>query len=139
MLGVVSAPDRVSPMGVKITLVLAGLALLAAGCGSGDSSTSYSDAASVAKAAHCTGFKKQSPEWFAAGAGACRFEGHDETIQWFRDPSHVKSWVDTGVTASKAFGIDSDGEILSGHNWTIECDARSDCKALKALLGGSIT
>lgn len=114
-----------------MTKILGALALtlLLVACGSGSSSSSYGSARAVADAAGCTGFHGQSPEAFAADAGACRFHGHPTYVQWFKDGSSLDRWWQVAAASGTA--------LLRGSDWAIECDRQPDCDELAARLGGT--
>jgi hypothetical protein len=110
-------------------LILAGLVL--AGCGGGGSSTSYDDAASVAKAAGCTGAKTEDPEMYVADSVSCKYNGHYTTISWFKDGTSKDNWIKVADALSGTL-------VAAGSNWVIECDSKADCEAMAKKAGGSV-
>ena len=108
-----------------IGLAAIGLVLLTAGCGSG--SSSYDDAAAVAKAAALASCKPDPQEVGVTNAMACA--GSTE-VDWFK--SHE---VLTNIIGAVSGSPDT---FLVGDTWAIECVHRQVCVDAKAKIGGDL-
>jgi hypothetical protein len=123
----ISQRVRVSLNAVKTRL--APLALLVPLVACGHHAPAYDNAAAVASAAHCVNYHSHEPELYASDAGACTYNGHPTSIQWFTNADQLDQWWN----AAASFG----GPILRGDNWAIECDDKPDCDRLAGKLGGT--
>jgi hypothetical protein len=101
--------------------------LLVAGCGSGDSSTTYPDAASVAKAAGLASCKPDPQEVGVTDAMACA--GTTE-VDWFKSHAALNTILVLVDSSPDTF--------LVGDHWAIECVHRQVCVTAKAKIGGEL-
>lgn len=112
----------------RLLIALGTAALLFTSC-TGHSGPTYSSAEEVATALGCSNFRTESPEFYAADAGSCTYAGHFTGIQWFKDSGSRDSWV-----SAPDFGTVS----VTGANWAVECDSKSDCVAIQKKVGGTM-
>lgn len=109
--------------------ILVAMALLSlAACGGSGGGTSYSDAASIAKAA---GFTNCSPDTNVISTDAVSCD--EGRVNWFKSTKAQDSWNSVAAAVG-----DVGGPILSGSGWAVECTSVASCNAAKAKLGGKI-
>lgn len=131
------------------SVVLVGIgALLAAGCGDGDTEPDklnglqeYPSAQALAddltKHGHTCEFKQTAGGMNTVDSGTCVIDGKEMVLGIYASQSQIDkqiAFIESVLGQSKM-----DYGMLAGKNWTVNCGSRDACMKLEAGMGGSVT